>query len=210
LLDGSIPELRLTSALGNDVDATRRSLAALFFSVEPDFAQQFLLSQPIHDALAAESSDELRALASVHREAFWLVLEQLLEETDLWVTAPKPLAQAASRLCEAGLLPASELQTQLVVTQKLVATAQSQPFWTPFDDQVVQGLLSLLRLSENKQTFIVGLFQSIANTPIGTDGQSTPANTWSASFYQLIEGISDAAPSVQLTPIRVPVKDPDP
>ena len=77
LFEGNFPEPPIEALLESDL---RENLAGLTFNVEAKLGVQFLLGDPIRDALTDRKSDELGKFEEKHGTGFWAVLEEVLHE----------------------------------------------------------------------------------------------------------------------------------
>jgi hypothetical protein len=84
IIDKEIPEEAISRLLGGGL---MDSLAQLRFNVSKSLAREFLLAEPIREAIRSQNGDEFTSLASQYPAGFWPVFElvqsELTSQTDL-------------------------------------------------------------------------------------------------------------------------------
>lgn len=145
LQDGNLPEQAIEALVEPGL---RDNLAGLTFNVEAELGLQFLLTDPIRDALTERKPQDLVKLEEVHGTGFWAVLDEVLREK-LTVRDAKFVGNSAWCLRESRLLE-DVSDSEILETISLLGKAGREVTeWKPFEKNLSEGCASLLRLISN-------------------------------------------------------------
>jgi hypothetical protein len=190
LLEGKVPDGDMQGLLGYEVTD---SLAALIFNVDIPLARQLLLRDPIATALAPARPDELRMLANKHPEGFWEILEAVVQNDRHLLSEPASLASAAYCLEQSELLQQTVRPETQTVRQYLRSAAAKIESWSPFNETMASGIVSLCGFLEPSAESIDPIIQGVSSSNITGSGQESPVppETWADAVIVLIRGLKE-------------------
>lgn len=142
LLDGSIPDEKMESIL---LPNLKPNLAGLFFNVKATLGQQLLLDGPISNALGESDGKALKELEGIHHDAFWPILEKKFS-LPFKDTSPTSVTKVVLCLDQSGILRDENLSKAVTVIRTLGRMASDVPDWSPFDENITNGIATICRL----------------------------------------------------------------
>jgi len=125
-------------------EGIRESLAAMFFNVEVNVAQQLLFTDRIKNALTTASSEELKKIEGQIPKGFWEMFEQIV--TSEWTGEEVvKIADAAWALQQSELLTRAAVPTVRSVMRMMCDQAAIVIKWAPMDEGKARGLSTLIK-----------------------------------------------------------------
>lgn len=190
LLEGKVPDVEMLGLLGSEA---ADSLAALIFNVDIPLARQLLLRDPVASALALRRPEDLRMLANKHPEGFWEILEDVVQHERRLLSEPASLASTAYCLAQSELLQQAVRPETQTVRQYLRRAAAKIESWSPFNEAMASGIVSLCGFLEPSAESIDPIIQGVSSSNITGTGQESPVppETWADAVVVLIRGLKE-------------------
>jgi tol-pal system beta propeller repeat protein TolB len=135
LLNNTLPTPDYRALLGESAGI---SLAAMFYNVKADEAQQLLISGKIREALERGSSSAISELAAIPK-GFWEALEHYIT-TEWSGSEAVKIADAAFALGESRLLEKAPHPAARNITRSFCSLTEAVELWSPFDESKARGL----------------------------------------------------------------------
>ena len=174
LLDGGIPDKTIESMLGPELQG---NLAGLLFNVENNIGQQFLLKDPIVNALSSNRQAELTKYKEKHGQGFWVVLGVIFD-SEFASFDISTLANSATCLQGSEVLKDGDIFIIRQVKERLRKTALEKKRWGQLDHTITQGIASTCHLisSEDFTSELLGNVRSTV-AELKFDSESLANNT---------------------------------
>ena len=142
LLNGTIPDNNMEALLPPEL---KQNLAGLFFNVKASLGQQLLLDGPISNALGESDGTALKKLEGIHHDGFWASLETKFG-LSLIDTSLTPFTIAVLSLDHSGILKDENRSKTVTIIKPLGRMASDVPDWSPFDENITNGIATACRL----------------------------------------------------------------
>ncbi len=142
LIAGVIPDDKIESILLPNLKA---NLAGLSFNVKASLGQQLLLAGPIGNALMESDGKSLKELEGIHQDGFWANIE-IHFSSYFKDTSPTSLTKAVLCLDQSDILKNENRGKAVTVLKTLGRMASGVPDWSPFDENITNGIATICRL----------------------------------------------------------------
>ena len=185
LLSGAVPERSLAALLAPNL---RANLAGLLFNMEASIGEQLLLNDPIYKSLAENDVPTLRDLEKVHRDGFWVVLEEVIWSR-IREEGPASICPAAQCLNDSELLKNSSKQDVRDTIRAFAETAQDVESWSPLTDQAVSGISAACSIVKHAE-FSDKVLNSVRSTLEEVAGKSEERRPETNTLIMQLTGLA--------------------
>lgn len=146
--DSSFPPRNISRLLGKDVVP---SLAGLTFNVEPEKGMEFLLLDPIYNALISGDHRTLLDLQGIHQEGFWAVFEKIVENSPIEST--EKFKNIVTAIHQSGVLTSAQCAA---ADKRAVSSALKEGIlefddWSDFDTSVAAAVIGSFELFKDQE-----------------------------------------------------------